>query len=418
MSSALSIDFSDPAVIADPYPSLHALQDDEPVHWNAGLRAWCLTRYDDVAAALRDPRFSSDRIRPFIDGQHRVAAESIAAMGRTLSLGAVFTDPPLHTRLRALLNKGFTPGAIDALRADVAAVVETLVDGLAGRAEADLIADLAWPLPATVIADILGVPRSDLPELKGWSDDIAAFVLVARANPDKYALAAASLDAMCRYFDELVRSRRRHPGRRVIDALIAAREGDAADAGNERDALSAEELVASCALLLFAGHETTTHFIANSVWALLAHAGRWDWLRARRGDPAQLATALNELLRWDGPSIAQARVLTEDVRLHDRRLHAGERVYVFLNAANRDPRQFADPDRLDLARADARRHLTFGHGLHTCLGAHLARLEGAVALPILLERLRSPALVRPAPDWTDSLVIRGMKSLPIRYALH
>jgi cytochrome P450 len=286
-----------------------------------------------------------------------------------------------------------------------------LIDGL-DPSQADLVADVAWPLPATVIADFLGVPRADLPLLKRWSDDIAEFVLVARINPEKYAVAASSLDQMCRYFRELVAHRRRHPGRRVIDALIAARDD------NDGDALSAEELVASCALLLFAGHETTAHFIANSVWALLAHRDRWDWLRARRNDPAQLATALNELLRWDGPSIAQARVLADNVTLHGRSLRAGERVYVFLNAANRDPRQFADPDRLDLTRADARRHLTFGHGLHTCLGAHLARLEGAVALPILLKRLAEPELVRDVPDWTDSLVIRGMKSLPIRYTLH
>jgi cytochrome P450 len=412
LSAALTIDFTDPAVIADPYPALHALQDSEPAHWNSGLRSWCLTRYDDVAGALRDPRFSSDRIRPFVDGQHRVDTESIAMMGRTLSLWAVFTDPPLHTRLRGLLNKGFSPGAIDALAADIATIVHGLVDGLSGRGDADLVAEIAWPLPATVIADILGVPRADLPLLKRWSDDIAEFVLVARANPEKYAVAAASLDEMCRYFTGLIAALRRHPGRRVIDALIAARDAD------HDDSLSPEELVASCALLLFAGHETTTHFIANSVWALLHHRECWDWLRERRRDPLLLGTALNELLRWDGPSIAQARVLADDVVLHDAELRAGQRVYVFLNAANRDPRQFADPDRLDLTRADARRHLTFGHGLHTCLGAHLARLEGAVALPILLERLAEPALVREQPDWTDSLVIRGMKSLPLRYTLH
>ena len=409
----LTIRFNDPAIIADPYPSLHALQDNEPAHWNPGLRSWCLTRYDDVAMALRDPRFSSDRIRPFVDGQHRVAAESIALMGRTLSLWAVFTDPPLHTRLRGLLNKGFSPGAIDALRADIAKIVDQLVDGLAGRNEADLVGEVAWPLPATVIADILGVPRADLPLLKRWSDDIAEFVLVARVNPEKYAVAAASLDQMCRYFTGLIATLRRHPGRRVIDALIAAHGTE-----SSTDALTAEELVASCSLLLFAGHETTAHFIANSVWALLHHRGAWPWLHARRHDPAAMATALNELLRWDGPSIAQARMLADDVRLHDCVMKKGQRVYVFLNAANRDPREFPDPDRFDLQRADARRHLTFGHGLHTCLGAHLARLEGAVALPILLERLRNPKLMREPPDWTDSLVIRGMKSLPLRYTLH
>ena len=416
----LTIHFDDPAVIADPYPSLHALQDCEPAHWNPGLRAWCLTRYDDVAMALRDPRFSSDRIRPFVDGQHRVAAESIALLGRTLSLWAVFTDPPLHTRLRGLLNKGFSPGAIDALRADIAAVVEQLVDGLAGRDEADFVHEVAWPLPATVIADILGVPRADLPLLKRWSDDIAEFVLVARVNPEKYAVAAASLDRMCRYFADLIATLRRRPGRRVIDALIAQTLAPGPSPGGsveQRDALSAEELVASCALLLFAGHETTAHFIANSVWALLHHRGAWAWLHARRHDAAAMAVALNELLRWDGPSIAQARVLADDLTLHGQTLRAGQRAYVFLNAANRDPRQFAEPDRFDLTRADARRHLTFGHGLHTCLGAHLARLEGAVALPIVLERLAEPALVRDQPDWTDSLVIRGMKSLPIRYTL-
>jgi cytochrome P450 len=207
------------------------------------------------------------------------------------------------------------------------------------------------------------------------------------------------------YFVDLIAARRRAPGERILDALIAAHDGE--------DRLSLDELLAACVLLLFAGHETTAHFFGNGLRALALHPEAAAMLRGATGEG--LRTALNELLRWDGPSTSQVRVLAQDVVLHGVTMPAGARVYLMLLAANRDPAVFPDPDRLDLSRAQAARHLTFGAGIHVCLGAHLARLEGEVAFPFLLDRLGTLAPTDAPEEWSDSLVIRGLRRLPLRH---
>lgn len=408
--SLIYADFKSPRTIADPYPLFRQLQDEEPVHWNNSIGGWCLTRYTDVCAAFRDPRFSSDRVRPFIEHHRHIDPESAKPLGDVFSLWAVFNDPPMHTRLRKLLNKGFTPKAIAALREDVGAIVSGLVQSLKERPtqDCDFIAEFCYPLPALVIGHILGVPPEDIPRLKTWSDDIAEFVLVARVSPNKYQRAAASACEMSAYFTELIAKRRAQPGTRVIDDLIAAHE--------DGDALSLEELVSSCVLLLFAGHETTTHFLANSVWALALHPAQRTALVAGLADPKRLDNALDEMLRWDGPSISMVRVLDRDVSLHGRTMHAKDRAYLFIAAANRDPREFDSPDRFDIARANANHQIAFGHGIHFCIGAHLARLEGAIAFPALLDAYPRLEIAAGEPQWNDSLVIRGMKALPVRLA--
>ncbi len=401
------VNFQSPAVIADPYPLLHRLQDEDPCHWNEGLGAWCLTRYADVEMGLRDERFSADRIRPFVEHQTSVPPDLVKILGDTLSLWLVFNDPPRHTRLRKLLNKGFTPGAINALRTGIAGIANELIDNVIQQGHMDAVADFSYPLPATVIAEILGVPRSDTALLKRWSDDIGAFVLVSRTHPDKYAAAAKNIAEMNAYFADIVAHRRRNPGAKVIDGLIAAHDGE--------DALSIEELISSCSLLLFAGHETTTHFICNGLLGLMQHTQQLKDFREHPLDEDFVHVALSEILRWDGPIISMMRVLNEDAVLHGKTLRAGERVYLFINAANRDPRKFADPDRLDLRRDSARYQIAFGQGIHTCLGAHLARVEGTVAFPMLLSRLKDAALTGEDLRWSDSLVIRGLESLPIAF---
>lgn len=399
------MDFHSATVIADPYPALRRLQDEEPCHWNEGLGAWCLTRYDDVEWGLRDERFSADRIRPFVEHQRSVPAEVAKTLGDTLGLWLVFNDPPTHTRLRKLLNKGFTPGAVNALKGDIAAIAHELMDAVIGSGRMDAVRDFGYPLPASVIAHILGVQRQDIDLLKRWSDDIAAFVLVSRAHPDKYRAAARSITEMDAYFADVVAHRRRRPGDRVIDGLIAAHDGD--------DALTLPELLASCSLLLFAGHETTTHFICNGLLGLLQRPDQMADFRAHCEDDAFLHGALSEILRWDGPIISMMRVLTRDVSLHGCTMRSGDRVYLFINAANRDPRRFPDPDRLDLRREGARHQIAFGQGIHTCLGAHLARVEGAVAYPILMARCPNMHRADTPPIWSDSLVIRGLETLPL-----
>ena len=400
-------DFADPAVIADPYPLLARLRRDDPAHWNPGLRAWVLTRHADVEAGFKDARLSSDRIRPFVAGQSRAAAQDVRLLGDCLGLWMVFNDPPTHTRLRDLVARAFTRRAVEALRPEVAALTRSLLQAPLARGRMEVLADVAGPLPAQVIAAMLGVPPQDVAALKGWSDDLAAFVLAARLDGDRHARAAAGLAAMNDYFLRLIAARRRTPGTRIIDGLIAAHDGD--------DRLSLEELVAACVLILFAGHETTTHFLANGLRALLLHPEAAARLRGGAADPATLRRTVDEVLRWDGPSIAQVRVAAAPIELHGRRIAPGARVYLMINAANRDPAVFARPDDFDPARADGARQLAFGAGIHLCLGAHLARLEGEVALPLLLDALPRARLADPAPDWSDSLVIRGLRRLDVTW---
>lgn len=401
------VDFASAEAIRDPYALLARLRREEPVHWNGRLGAWCLSTHADVERAFKDARLSSDRIRPFVAGQTRADPADARLLGDCLGLWMVFNDPPAHTRLRGLVAQAFTRRAVEALRPQVTELVHELVDTVAARGRMDLIADFAYPLPATVIADMLGVPRADVDDLKRWSDDLAAFVLSSRIRPEKYAVAAASLAEMNAYFERLVALRRARPGAEIIDGLIAAHAGE--------DRLTLEELLASCVLLLFAGHETTTHFIANGMRALALHPEAMARLRADAGDKDLLRNALNELLRWDGPSISQLRVASEDLEWGGRRIARGDRVYLFIAGANRDEAVFRDPDVLDLARPNANRQLAFGSGIHLCLGAHLARLEGEVAFPVLAERLAGLEVEEDEPEWSDSLVIRGMRRLPVRF---
>ena len=401
--AALHFNPADPATNADPFPIFRRLQDEDPVHWSDPVRGWVVTRYDDVRAIALDRAMSADRVRPFFDVLPSEEQRRLADLGRYLTLWAVFKDPPDHTRLRGLMNRAFTPRAVEALRPNIERIVDDLLDAIVERGSADLIADFAYPLPASVIMDMLGVPRSDLGVMKVWSDDIALFVGIARATPDKYGKAQAGTREMAAYFRRLVAERRKAPREDMISALIAAEEAEAR--------LTEDEIVASCILLLFAGHETTANLIGNGVLAFLRHPAELAKLRAR---PELAADAVEECLRYDGPSGALARVVAAAHEMGGRQLKAGERVYAWMNAANRDPRRFSNPDRFDIARPD-NRHLTFGHGAHFCLGAPLARLEAQIAFPRLFERLQGLELTTDKFEWMDSLILRGVKKLPVRF---
>ncbi|MFN4312453.1 MAG: cytochrome P450 [Ferrovibrio sp.] len=403
----VQFDAHNAAVIADPYPALARLRQDDPVHWSDRLGGWMLTRHDDIRASLRDPRLSSDRMRPFFAHLPDETRTGLADLDAHMALWAVFNDPPVHTRLRGLMNRAFTSSAVAALRPQIATIVHGLVDDLLQRREADFIQAFAYPLPATVIAALLGVPQQDVELLKRWSDDLGSFVLTSRLSPDKYARANAAIAEMNAYFGELVEERRRTPREDVATGLVMAAE--------RGDFLSRDELVAACVLLLFAGHETTTHLLGNGLLALLRHPDQMQMLRDRRDDSALVANAVEEMLRWDGPSLAQVRVAADDYELRGKVMRKGARVFQMLAGANRDPEVFADPDRFDITRADSSRHVTFGFGIHFCIGTPLARLEGQVAFPILMERLGDIALAAP-PDWSDSIVVRGLNRLQIAYS--
>jgi cytochrome P450 len=397
------------AEIADPFPTFARLRQADPVHWSDILGGWVLTRYRDVRAALFDRRLSADRITPFRDHLPPAQRGELRDLLAMLGLWAVFNDPPEHTRRRGLLNKAFTPRAVAGLRPAIAALVERLLDDVAERERFDLIADFAYPLPATVIAGMIGVPTADLDRFKRWSDDIAVFVGSALATPNKRERALGGAREMAAYFRAMAAEHRARPRDDILSALIAAEEDGVR--------LGEDEIVASCILLLFAGHETTTNLIGNGMLALLRHPEERAALAAR---PGLMADAVEEMLRYDGPTQAMTRIALEDVALagadgEPRLVRRGERLFVLLNAANRDPEIFAEPERFRVGRTD-NRHLSFGYGPHFCLGAPLARLEAEIGVAALLRRRPALALADDRPEWSDSFVLRGVKALPVQAA--
>jgi cytochrome P450 len=399
----MSIEYrpADPAVLADPFPLYRRLQDEDPAHWRPQLKAWVVTRYADVKQVCLDERMSSDRLRPFFAALQSAEAARMADLMRYLTLWMVFRDPPMHTRLRRLVGKVFNVRSIHALRPNVEATAARLLDALAEREHFDFIAEFAGPLPALVIMDMLGVPRGELELLKRLSDEMALFIGSARASAEKYGRAEAATREMAQLFRELIAARRAAPQCDLLSDLVAVE-----DAGER---LNDDELVASCILLLFAGHETTTHHLANGLAALLRFPAEQQRLR---DNPGLASAAVEELLRYDGPIGAQVRIVQDAGVLHGKTLKPGERVFVMMNAANRDPRAYPDPDRVDLTRHGVA-HLTFGYGAHICLGFPLARLEGQIALPAVLARWRRIELAADRLEWLDSMVLRGMKAMPI-----
>ena len=388
---------SAPDFLADPFPFYRRLRDEEPAHWSPRLKAWVLTRYEDVKRVCLDTAgMSSDRLRPFFASLPGAEAARMAELIRILTLWMVFRDPPEHTRLRRLAAKVFHVRSINALRPNIEAITAWLLDALRERERVELIADFAGPLPALVIMDMLGAPHGELGRLKRLSDEMALFIGSAREASAKYDRAEAATREMADLFRALIAQRRAAPQRDLLSELVHLEDGG--------DRLSDDELVAMCVLLLFAGHETTTHHIANGVAALLRFPVEMDKLRRQ---PSLAPAAVEELLRYDGPIGAQVRIVQEPQVFHGKTFNKGERVFLMMNAANRDPRAYADPDRVDLGRHGVP-HLTFGFGAHICLGFPLARLEGQIAIPAMLARWRSIEPAAERFEWMDSMVLRGM----------
>ncbi|MDH5577173.1 MAG: cytochrome P450 [Betaproteobacteria bacterium] len=400
----MSVDYrpDDPAFLADPFPLFRRLQDEDPCHWSPRLKAWVLTRYEDVRRVCLDRAMSSERLRPFFAALPPPEAQRIADIVRYLSLWMVFRDPPQHTRLRRLTSKVFHVKSMHAMRPRIEALMHWLFDRIGARREFDFIDDFAGPLPALVIMDMLGVPTGELARVKRLSDDMALFIGSSRMSADKYAIAEAATREMAAYFRDLIALRRVSPRTDLLSELVHLED--------DGDRLSDDELVATCILLLFAGHETTTNHIANGLLGLMRFPEQMHELRA---DPSLAAAAIEELLRYDGPNGAQVRIVQQAQELHGKTLRPGERVFIMLNAANRDARAYADPDRVDIAR-DGPPHLAFGFGAHICLGFPLARLEGQIALPAVLARWPGLVLADSRPAWLNSMVFRGMTSMPVR----
>ena len=377
---------------SDPY-SVHArLRAQHPVAqviMPGGMPAWLVTGYAEARAALTDPR-----LHKLPDGWRPEPDSLLAA----LDLHMLNLDPPDHDRLRKLVNKAFTPRRVEELRPRITAITAELLDDMSTRPEVDLLAAFAFPLPITVICELLGVPVADRDQFRAWSATIVADTV----SPEVFQ---ADAGAMVRYFQMLLATRRREPADDLLSALVAARD--------EEDRLSENELLSMAFLLLVAGHETTVNLIASGMLALLLNPGELARLRA---DPALLSSAVEELLRYVNPvNNATFRFTGEPVEIGGVPIGSNEVVLVSLSGANRDPARYAAPDRLDLSRVNSG-HLAFGHGIHYCLGAPLARLEAEIAFAGLLERFGSVTLAVPPSElrWRPSTLIHGLESLPVR----
>ena len=389
----------DPEFVADPYPMYQRLQADDPVH-HSPLGFWVLTRYADVIASLRDPRLIKEPIAAF------VAARFGMTVPPGLGLSMLDRDPPDHTRLRGLVSKAFTPKALERLRPGIQQIVNELLDQVESHGQMDLIDEFAYPLPVNVICDMLGVPVRDHERFKQWGLDIARGLDAIMLPPDSEVgqRSVAGRRALAEYFRGLIAQRRASPRDDMLSALIAAEEAG--------DTLNEEELLATCILLLVAGHETTVNLIGNGTLALLRHPAE---LRRLREAPAIIGTAVEELLRFDGPVQFVTRRTTREFALHGRTIPAHANVVVLLGSANRDERRFEGPDRFDVGR-DTRGHVAFGFGAHFCLGASLARLEAKAALEAIVPQLPRLVRARPEREFLDSYLIRGRARLDLRVA--
>ncbi|MFD5417282.1 cytochrome P450 [Streptomyces sp. NPDC127069] len=393
--------YADPAFVADPHPLYRQLREEGPVRRvvaAGALEAWLVTRYDDALAALSDARLSSD-VRDASDA--RLLRQLPEAERESLLSNMLRSDPPDHTRLRRLVSQAFTARRVAAMRPRIQTLTDRLLDALAPAGRADLVADFALPLPVTVISELLGVPVDDRHDFQYWTDRLIRRGVRA---PDP-AVVDEAWRHMRAYVTGLIREKRAEPGDDLLSGLVTARD--------EEQRLSEDELVAMVFLLLAAGYITTVNLIGGGIAALLTHPGQLDLLRS---DPALLPGAVEELLRYDGPvSPGIARFAREDVEIAGVRVPRGATVLIGSAVADRDPARFPDPDRLDITRGD-NAHLAFGHGIHYCLGAPLARLEGEIAIGTALRRLPGLALaVRPEEIAWRPGGLRGPESLPVTF---
>jgi cytochrome P450 len=385
--------------VEDPYPTYRQLREASPVIYSDALQMWLVTRYDDVTAGLRDTRVSARRMSALIESVEATPAQRSVMVDRAMRQ-MINSDPPDHARRRSLIAAAFHPRRIESYRARVEATADALLDSVMESGHMDLVGDFAFPLPMTILADIVGIPVADSRAVKGWADDVAGFMSKARVDARQVAAYMTSWGELAGYFRERL-AEPDHLAEHVVNRLaLAIAEGDTTE----------EEALANLVLLAVAGHETTTSTIALGVLALLRHP---EELARLRQDPSLTASAVEEILRFEPVAQWDFRLATEDTSVGATPIKAGQLLNFVLAAANRDPETFPDPDRFDIGRTP-NRHVTFGIGAHHCLGSQLARLELQVAISRLLARLDDIELAG-EPIYRPNIRTRGLEQLPIRF---
>jgi cytochrome P450 len=390
-----------PAFVAHPYDVYEQLRTREPMAWFAPTNQWLVSRHADVSALLRDRRLGRSylHVGSHEDFGHPPDPPGLEPFWRLIRDGVLDREPPDHTRLRRLVSKAFTPRRVEALRPAIQRIADGVVDDLLDAGGGDLIATVAEPLPVTVIAELLGIPSSDRHLLRPWSADICGMY---ELNPSERTATTAvrAAEEFSDYLRALARTRRDHPTDDLITALVQVQV--------QGERLTENELIGTCVLLLNAGHEATVNVTGNGWWALLRNP---DQLAALRADPGLLGTAVEELMRYDTPLQMFERWVLEDLTWGGVDLPQGTELALLFGSANHDPTVFADPGRLDLARAQ-NPHLSFGAGIHFCLGAPLARLELEISFGTLLRRAPNLSL-NTEPEWKTGYIIRGLKELSV-----
>jgi cytochrome P450 len=396
-----------PDSIADPYTYFGRLRDLDPMHWNPLWRGWIVTRHQDVVAVLLDQaRFSSNRMAYLDAHASAEKRQSLEAYFAMLSRWLVFIDPPDHTRLRLLMQRAsFTPRQLMAWRPRIQALVDELLAQIEPGKPVDFVQAFAFPLPVLVVSELLGFPAEDREQVRLWTTDVALpfFLALGMDAQEKWARAERAAKEFGAYARALLRDRKQHPRDDLLSAL--------AQAENQGDFLNEDEVVATAVLLMIAGHETTSNLLANGMLAFLRHPEQIDLLRR---DPHLITPAVEECLRYAPPVTATVRWAREDMTLEGKQISAGEKLLLVLAAANRDPAQFPDPDLFDITRGvTPQQHVAFAVGMHYCLGAALARQEGAVAFSTLFQRFRTVQLATDTLVYKPMVIVRALEHLPV-----
>lgn len=402
MPDTVSDNLMAPEVIRDPHSYYHQLRQADPVHWNDRWGGWVVTRYADVIRILRDAdSFSADRMGYLARELPDEDREVITPIFDVLSSWMVFADPPLHTRLRSLVNRQFTPRAVEGYRSQVRAIVDDVLDAVEARGEMEVVRDFAYQIPMTVILDLMGVPDLNRTKIKQWSEELGLFFFIRADEPRRRHFATRGVSALAGYMARVVEEKAKDPDGKLISLFLEAEA-----AGD----ISRDDVVANCVLLAFGGHETTMNLIANGTLALIRHPEQWAALRR---DPSGMRTAIEELLRYDGSVKTTVRWARQDVEVGGEIIKAGQRVLIGLSAANHDPSQFEEPDEVDVTR-NPNLHVAFGQGIHVCVGAPLARLEAEEAFTALTARFDVPTIVDEGYEYWPTVIGRSLKSLHVK----
>ncbi len=395
--------FNDAKFIANPYPIYDELRSGGSIHYfNSSEGAWLLPRHADVVNALHDNRLSARRSHLIVNRLPLEVRGEFTEFNRIIAMWMAFHDAPEHHRLRRLLNQGFKPYFLQAMRPRIQKIADFLLDRVQENGHMEFMRDFAYPFPVLVITEMLGINPSDQAKFIAWSDDVVTF-MGPKPTVDVAWRAQNSLNAIIEYFRALLPERRKNPGDDLISLLIRAEE--------QGNMLTSDQLLAQCSMLLITGHEAPRSFLGNGLLTLLQHP---DQLQMLMNNPALMPKAVGELLRYDSPIKFIARPAVDELNVHNHHIQPGQIVYALIGSANRDPAKFPNPDAFDVSR-DNGLHLSFGSGPHFCLGATLACLEAEIAFNTVLRRLPNLRLVNPIPDWLTTVALRALRSLPLTF---